>query len=97
MAIVLAQEKKPFPFGTVLAVVTLAGIALFAVYYLFLSKPEVVDIVIPSSTRQISEIARTSFNPEELLQSPAFTKLKSYTSAPAVPEGSIGKVNPFVP
>ena len=97
MAIVLKQERRPLPIGAIATVLLVAGISLFALYYLFINKPEVVDIVIPSSTRQITEIARTSFNPEELVQNPAFTRLKVYTGAPEIPEGQIGRTNPFAP
>jgi len=97
MAIVLEQEKKSLPIASIATVVIIAGVVLFAVYYLFINRPEVVSIIIPTPTRQITEIARTGFNPEELQQNPAFIQLRVHTDMPVPAEGSIGKANPFAP
>lgn len=97
MAIILEQEKKSLPIATIATIVLIAGIVLASVYYLFINKPEVVNIIIPTATKQITEIARAGFSPEELLESPGFTRLKIHTGMPTPAEGTVGKANPFAP
>lgn len=95
MAIILEQEKRQLPIGSILTVVFIAGILLFALYYLFINRPDIVDIVIPTQTRDITEMARrTTVDSEALL---ARLGARTGTPAPEIDKVEKGKENPFTP
>lgn len=94
MAIVIEEEKNGVNIMKI--VIWLMPIAIFGavVYYLFFSKPELVDIAAPPTFQNIDFLAEISINPEEVVNNPAFRSLRQNASTPL--PGNAGRSNPFI-
>lgn len=96
MAIILEHEKKQVSWIAVLTVFLALAVIFAGAYFLFFKRPEIIDIAIPKKFDDLNMISRISFNPDDVIQSPAFRSLRQYeivitqTQAP-------GKANPFQP
>jgi len=94
MAIVIEEEKNrisPISIITWLVILVIVGLA---VYYIFFSQPQLVEITAPSSFQNINPLSKVDVNPEDVINSPGFQSLKS-TIAPLAP-GNTGRENPFL-
>jgi hypothetical protein len=98
MAIVIEEEKRSGAGGSgllnALLWIALIGGVAFGAYYVFFQKPEIIDLAVPNDFKNTEQISRLELHPDEVLQSPQFTNLRSYITPPATPES--GKANPFL-
>jgi hypothetical protein len=70
-------------------------LALFAgLYYVFFTKPELIDIATPRELKDAQEIANIKFDPNALASSPQFKALRPYVTEPSLP--ALGRSNPFI-
>jgi len=95
MAILVQEEKKGTNWVTVLSTIIIIGAIFAGAYFLFFKKPELIEVVAPGSLQNVSSISKLTFNPQEVLQSPAFKLLRRYGTAPTPP--TPGRSNPFRP
>ncbi|MEK7195198.1 MAG: hypothetical protein AAB655_00720 [Patescibacteria group bacterium] len=95
MAIVVVEEgkNKVNIVNVVLwfVVMTILGVAI---YYIFFSRPELVEVVIPSNFKNVDSLATVNLDPNEVVSSKSFQSLKQYVQLP-VP-GNAGRSNPFM-
>ena len=93
MAINIEQEKKPVNWIGFFTACIVIAVLFFGGYFLFFKKPELIEIVVPGSLKDVSIISRISFDPESVVGSPTFRLLRQYatTISPPTP----GKSNPF--
>lgn len=97
MAIVLEGEQKKTDWGFILGILFVIGIIGSTIVYLFFVSPETVQLLTTAPEQQLSEFSKSKFKPEEILNTPAFQGLKTVAPMPVPTEGSIGKMNPFLP
>jgi beta-lactamase regulating signal transducer with metallopeptidase domain len=99
MAFVVEQEKKNFPWITVLIGVFAIGIAGAVVYYFFFAETPLIESFSSKSYLEISatelETVQKKANQETLVNHPNFKNLKQQVSPMVV--GTLGKANPFQP
>lgn len=93
MAIVLEKEKKPINWrmlaGVLAAVSVVGGLA-----YLFLSQPQLVDIVAPVEIRQTAELSRIRFDTDAIENKVNELNLRPHVGPQTV--GNLGRSNPFL-
>ena len=97
MAIVLEGEKKNIDWSFALGTVVVVGIVGASIIYLFFVSPETVQQLTTPEQRTLSEFSKTSFKPEEILNSAAFQDLRTVAPLTSPTEEEVGKVNPFLP
>ncbi len=95
MAIIVEQEKKAFPWITVIIWLIVFVFALAGVYYLFFASTPFIEVVKPAPLQEISDLAKINLDP--LINNQNIGALKSYVDLPQTPEDLIGKTNPFLP
>ena len=95
MAIVIEEEKPKVSIIHVLMWFTVLVVIGLSVYYIFFAKPEIADIVVPSTLRNVEPLAKITLNPEDILNSEVFQGLKQYVVPPS--PGNAGRSNPFLP
>lgn len=95
MALAIEQERKQVNIlGFLVSLVVIA--ALFAGVYFFLFKrPEVIDVVLPKSLKEVGAISNIAFQPEKILMSEKLKALRKYGDD--LPAPQTGKSNPFQP
>ncbi|OGM93216.1 hypothetical protein A2333_03110 [Candidatus Wolfebacteria bacterium RIFOXYB2_FULL_49_7] len=95
MAIVLEKEKKNIDWGFILGLMAVVGIIGSAIIYLFFVNPEAVQQLTTPEQKTLSEFSRVKFQPEAILNSPAFQSLRTQAPMNVPSELEIGKANPF--
>jgi len=93
MAIVLEKEKKSFNWKILIGVLVFAGV-VGGIAYLFLSQPQLIDIVAPIEVRQTTELSRVSFDTDAIESKVNQLNLREYTGPQTV--GNLGRSNPFL-
>lgn len=98
MAIIVEEEKNKvnlIRLGGWLVILVVFGAAI---YYVFFAAPELVIIAPPPSFSMIAPITQVALHPEDVLNSPAFTALKTPPFALPTPQGPapVGRSNPFI-
>lgn len=96
MAIILEHEKKQVNWIVVLTVFLALAVIFTGAYFLFFKRPEIIDIAIPKKFDDLNMISRISFNPDDVIQSPAFRSLRQYGTIITQTQ-TPGKANPFQP
>lgn len=94
MAIVIEEEKREINwYALIMAAVIIAIIGATA-YFLFFVKPELAEVVVPASLRELPEIVKIELNPADVFEN-SFVKnnLNEYVG-PIIPEGAYNP-NPF--
>lgn len=96
MSIVIEEERKPVNWFALAIIFVVLGTLFFGSYFLFFQKPELIEVVVPTQLKDISQISELSFDPESIITSPVFQSLRQYTDA--IPRTQIpGRENPFEP
>lgn len=94
MAIILEKERTQINWITVLIIFLALLVVFTGAYFIFFKKPEFIDITTPKRFSDLDMISRISFDPNEVLQSPAFKSLRQYGDK-ITPTQTPGKANPF--
>lgn len=93
MAIVIEEKKTRSGFITVILWLVILGIIIGAVYYLFFSQPQLIEVVVPSNLQSAQNITKVSVNPQ--IVAPLLQSLHPYIQSAGVPT-NIGRSNPFL-
>ncbi|MEK7181244.1 MAG: hypothetical protein AAB738_02840 [Patescibacteria group bacterium] len=96
MAIIVEEGKKSISFLNILTWLIVIGVIFFATYYIFFKKPEIVDVIIPSTDAfdNIEQLSKITLDPG-IIQDPALQALSTYLPVPET--GRAGRPNPFLP
>ncbi len=95
MAIVVSEEgEQKIDILNIAIWVFLLVLIGVAAYLIFFRKPELVEVVSPSSFKNIDPLAKVALNPQEVVNSPDFRSLKQYVPLPS--PASVGRSNPFL-
>ena len=97
MAIVIEEERKQSASALIGAVmwIIMLGVIGAAIYYVFFTKPDLVELAVPAEFANTAQISKIDLKPEEVLSNPAFRGLKQYIT-PAL-RSDTGRPNPFLP
>lgn len=95
MAIIIEEEKKSFNWVAVLSTLIIVAVVFVGSYFLFFTKPELIEVVIPGELQNLSKISSISFDVESVIASQTFKLLRK--SSDDVTPGAPGKNNPFKP
>lgn len=99
MAIVIEEERESGASGGLvrtLVWVCIIGILVAAVYYIFLSRPDIVELALPRALRTTTDVSALTLQPETVINDPLFVELREdYSAMPEYP--SVGRTNPFQP
>jgi flagellar basal body-associated protein FliL len=94
MAIVIEEEKNKINILSIITWLVIIVIIGLAVYYIFFSQPQLIEVATPSSFQNINPLAKINISPENVINGPAFQSLKSTITLPA--PGNAGRGNPFL-
>jgi hypothetical protein len=99
MAIIIEENKNKVDGVRLLGWLGIIIVIGAAIYYLFFAAPEAVVISPPANFTEIAPLAQVNLNPEDVLNSAAYTALKAPPFALPTPQGpaSVGRPDPFVP
>jgi len=95
MAIIIEEETNKISIVSILSWLAVLVIIGVAVYYVFFTKPQLVEVAAPPNFKDIDPLAKISLNPEDVVNSQAFQSLKPYVTI-GTPEAA-GRQNPFLP
>jgi hypothetical protein len=93
MAIIVEQEKKKINWFAMLLTIFLVAVVGGAIYYFFFVAPPLLDKIVPSSLQSLKDLSSAQINPETVLNSPDFQKMRQYVNPIEI--GAVGKLNPF--
>ena len=96
MAIIVdeQQSSKSAAIIKVIVWLTLLGVITAGVYYLFFKQQALIEYAAPSNFKNVSEIAKITLNPDEVINDPLFLSLKQYVRFS--PTTIMGRDNPFL-
>lgn len=95
MAIIVEEERKRGSPARAVLWMTVLIILGIAAYYIFLARPQTIEIVAPPGFGTLEPLAEAQVNPESIVNSADFQSLKQYVSLPE--PGNAGRINPFIP
>jgi len=95
MAIVVEEEKKQLNWVAILSTLFIIVVVFVGSYFLFFTKPELIEVVVPGQLKSLGDISTIDFNAEEMAESSIFKLLRRVEEAPTPP--TAGKNNPFKP
>ena len=96
MAIVIEEERKSSSgLITILIWIVIFGVIAAAVYYIFFTKPQLVEISVPANFENTDQLSKVKLTPEDIINNPDFVALKPYITLP--PAEKLGRANPFMP
>jgi hypothetical protein len=93
MAIVLEKEKKAINWKMLTGILVFVGV-VGGLAYLFLSQPQLVDIVAPIEVRQTAELSRIRFDTDAIESKVNELNLRAHVGPQTV--GNLGRSNPFL-
>ena len=96
MAIVVQEEAKKVNWVAVLTVLVVVVVIFASLYFLLFKKPELIEIVVPGRLENLNSLSKVPFDPEGVVNDPAFKVLRRYAS-PVSKTSTPGKANPFRP
>lgn len=91
MAIVLEKEKKSVNWKMLAGIIVFVGV-VGGLAYLFLSQPQLVDIVAPVEVRQTAELSKIRFDTDAIERK--VNELRQQVGPQTV--GNLGRSNPFL-
>jgi hypothetical protein len=94
MAIIIEEEKNKISLISIATWLVVLLIIGLAVYYIFFSQPELVEIAAPAAIQNLDPLRKINISPDEIVNSPAFHSLKSTVTLPT--PGNTGRSNPFL-
>lgn len=95
MAIQIEDEKKQLNWVAILSTLFIIIVVFVGSYFLFFTKPELIEIVVPGELKSIGDISTINFDAKEVVESPIFKLLRKVEEPPTPP--TPGKNNPFKP
>ncbi len=95
MAIVVEDEKKQLNWVAILSTLFIIIVVFVGSYFLFFTKPELIEVVIPGELKSLGDISAINFDAKGVVESSIFKLLRRGEDAPTPP--SAGKNNPFKP
>ena len=95
MAIVVEEEKRETNWVAILTAAIVIVVLFAGSYFLFFKKPELIEIVVPKRLEDLSKISKVTFDPQLVIDAPAFKLLKQYDVPTTLP--TPGRNNPFRP
>ena len=95
MAIIIEQEKKPINVFNIVAVVVVVAIIFGVVYFIFFSKPELIDVVVPGNLDSIQELSQIQVDATPVVNTLNKYFTNNYGSSLSIP--TPGRSNPFLP
>ncbi len=95
MAIIVEGEKRGPNILTVLGVLIVVGLVVFASYSLFFAPAPLVETIAPKDLETTSAISKIQLNVSVVTDSAVFQSLKKYIENPEIE--SSGRTNPFEP
>lgn len=95
MAITIEEEKKPVNWITIVITIVLVGVIFLGSYFIFFKKPEIIEIVVPGSLKELNELSKIDFDPSNVINAPAFKILRQFSAV--VTSTTPGRSNPFKP
>lgn len=82
------------PFKALAAAVVLIILGTIT-YYLFFAPAPLIEVIIPSGLKSVSQISEKGLNTPGIFNSPVYRSLRQYVADPVV--GETGRTNPFSP
>ncbi len=95
MAITVEEEKKPVNWIAITITIVLVGVIFLGSYFIFFKKPEIIEIVVPGSLRELNELSKIDFDPSNVINAPTFKILRQFSAV--VTSTTPGRSNPFKP
>ena len=96
MAIVFEQQKRSVHWIAILVTLFVVFFLVFAAYYLFFAPSPKIDTVLPAPLQRANQISGVTFtDPNAVVKSKEFVRLKSYVPATSV--GTLGRPHTFAP
>ncbi len=95
MAIIVEEEKRKTNWTVVGTVAVVLAIVFVGGYYLFFKNPELIEMAAPDNLQRLNELSQAKFEPNAVVDSPAFKALRDFTSSLTLPPA--GRANPFQP
>ncbi len=94
MAIVVEQEvnNKQGYGGVIMGVLGIAALAIVA-YYVFMRRPDLVEVAIPTNFENTVQIAKIDLSPEDVINNVNFRNLQAHV--PPMNPSTGGRSNPF--
>jgi len=96
MAIVIEEEKNKSGLITAIIWIIVLAIIVAAIYYLFFSQPQLIEVVVPTNLQNAQNISKININPDLLNSNPVFNQLKPYNIQSTSSGTNIGRSNPFL-
>ena len=93
MAILIDEEKRPFPWFPLLIAAVILVALVAGTYYLFFAAVPGIEVVLPPALKSANAISEIDVEPSRVINSPEFRALRVYTGLPST--GELGKANPF--
>src|SRR3989344_5605803 len=84
MAIIIQEQKKSVNLFAIITVAVILFALLLSAYFLFFAPQPVIEIIVPAPLETAAEIAKTQFDPAEVVNSPEFRTLRSYAGLSTV-------------
>jgi hypothetical protein len=95
MAIIVEEEQRsPVSIVAVAAWLAIVGVVGAAVYYLFVKSPERASYTAPEQFKNTAVLSKVTLEPDRLMRSPAFQRLKQYIALPQPTK--VGRENPML-
>jgi len=94
MAIIVEEEKRRTNWFSLILVISLAGMLVALIYYLFFAPTPLIEKVISQNMQSLKELSGIKLNAESLVNNPKFQILKQYINP--IEGGTTGKSDLFV-
>lgn len=95
MAIVVEEEvKAKGGFGGLIVAVAAIIVLLVAAYYVFVKRPELVDVALPADFEDTVQLSKIDLVPEDVVNNANFRSLQAHVE-PSNPSTG-GRSNPFL-
>lgn len=95
MAVIIEEERPKVNLPAALSWGIVLIIIVAAVYYIFVRRPDIVDVSIPPHLQNTQRISQIKLNPETITNNPKLQSRRKFVEPP-VP-GNLGRENPFIP
>ncbi len=95
MAIIVEQDKKPVNWFNVVVILTVVVVLFAVVYFIFFSKPELIDVVVPGSLNNIKQLSLVQVDPAPVVSTLNKYFTGNFGTSLTIP--APGRPNPFLP
>ena len=102
MAIIVEEERKPTNWIGIASAAVVVIVLFVGSYYLFFKRPEFIEVVLPGSLQNLTQLSQLSFDPRSIVDpstgeksAKIFRALRQYGADIEAP--TPGRSNPFRP